>query len=145
MITQAMLAQSAAGVDPVVFERLHSRLGQLERNTRDLQEAAMSVRMMPMSFVFSRFPRVVRDVAAKLGKELTPVGAEKAGNKDALRVLLDRERVLLFKAAKAREYSLVRPTGTWAGARHSRLRLAAIGPVERASRRPSTCVGSGAT
>lgn len=70
VITQAMLAQSAAGVDPVVFERLHSRLGQLERNTRDLQEAAMSVRMMPMSFVFSRFPRVVRDVAAKLGKEV---------------------------------------------------------------------------
>jgi two-component system chemotaxis sensor kinase CheA len=70
VITQAMLAQSAAGVDPVVFERLNSRLGQLERNTRDLQEAAMSIRMMPMSFVFSRFPRVVRDVAAKLGKEV---------------------------------------------------------------------------
>lgn len=70
VITQAMLAQSASGVDPVVFERLHSRLSQLERNTRDLQEAAMSIRMMPMSFVFSRFPRVVRDVAAKLGKEV---------------------------------------------------------------------------
>ena len=70
VITQAMLAQSAAQVDPVEFERLHNGLIQLERNTRDLQEAVMSIRMMPMSVVFSRFPRVVRDVSQKLGKQV---------------------------------------------------------------------------
>jgi two-component system, chemotaxis family, sensor kinase CheA len=70
VITQAMLAQSALQIDPVEFERLHSGLIQLERNTRDLQESVMSIRMMPISVVFSRFPRVVRDVAQKLGKQV---------------------------------------------------------------------------
>jgi two-component system chemotaxis sensor kinase CheA len=70
VITQAMLAQSAAQIDPVEFERLHSGLIQLERNTRDLQESVMSIRMMPMSVVFSRFPRVVRDLSQKLGKQV---------------------------------------------------------------------------
>ena len=70
VITQAMLAQSAAQIDPVEFERLHNGLIQLERNTRDLQESVMSIRMMPMSVVFSRFPRVVRDISQKLGKQV---------------------------------------------------------------------------
>jgi two-component system chemotaxis sensor kinase CheA len=70
VITQAMLLQSATGVDPVQFERLHSGLTQLERNSRDLQEAVMSIRMMPISVVFSRFPRVVRELSQKLGKKV---------------------------------------------------------------------------
>jgi two-component system chemotaxis sensor kinase CheA len=76
VITQAMLAQTATQVDPVIYERLLNGLAQLDRNTRGLQEAVMSIRMMPISFVFSRFPRLVRDLAAKLGKqvELKTVG-----------------------------------------------------------------------
>ncbi|MCB1890224.1 MAG: chemotaxis protein CheW [Rhodocyclaceae bacterium] len=70
VITQAMLQQSASDLDPVVFERLMAGLGQLERNTRDLQESVMSIRMMPISVVFSRFPRVVRDVSRKLDKKV---------------------------------------------------------------------------
>ena len=70
VITQAMLAQTASKADPVLYEALFNGLATLERNTRDLQEASMSIRMMPMSVAFSRFPRVVRDVAAKLGKEV---------------------------------------------------------------------------
>jgi two-component system chemotaxis sensor kinase CheA len=70
VITQAMLAQSASQIDPVEFERLHNGLIQLERNTRDLQESVMSIRMMPISVVFSRFPRVVRDISQKLGKQV---------------------------------------------------------------------------
>ena len=70
VITQAMLTQTAAGIDPVAHERLLSGLSQLERNTRDLQEAVMSVRMMPIAVVFNRFPRVVRDVAGKLNKQV---------------------------------------------------------------------------
>lgn len=70
VITQAMLAQTASKADPVLYESLFNGLATIERNTRGLQEAAMSIRMMPMSVAFSRFPRVVRDVAAKLGKEV---------------------------------------------------------------------------
>ncbi len=76
VITQAMLAQTASTVDPVLYEALNNGLTQLERNTRDLQESVMSIRMMPISFVFNRFPRVVRDLASKLNKqvELVTVG-----------------------------------------------------------------------
>jgi two-component system, chemotaxis family, sensor kinase CheA len=70
VITQAMLAQTASTLDPVLHERLLSGMGQLERNARDLQEAVMSIRMMPMDYVFSRFPRMVRDLAAKLNKQI---------------------------------------------------------------------------
>jgi two-component system chemotaxis sensor kinase CheA len=47
-----------------------SGISDLERNTRHLQESVMSIRMIPMSFVFNRFPRMIRDLAAKLGKDL---------------------------------------------------------------------------
>lgn len=70
VITQAMLTQSASQLDPLILERLQSGLSQLERNTRDIQEAVMAIRMLPISFVFSRFPRVVRDMANKLGKQI---------------------------------------------------------------------------
>ncbi len=70
VITQAMLAQMAEANDSRLQERLALSLAQLDRNTRDLQEAAMSIRMMPISAVFNRFPRVVRDLSAKLGKQV---------------------------------------------------------------------------
>jgi len=70
VITQAMLFESAASMDQVLYERLSMGLTQLERNTRDLQDAVMSVRMMPINLVFSRFQRVVRDGAIKLGKRV---------------------------------------------------------------------------
>ncbi|MNU62977.1 Chemotaxis protein CheA [compost metagenome] len=70
VITQSMLTQAATVLDPVAYERFLSGLGHLERNARDLQESVMSIRMMPMDYVFSRFPRVIRDVSAKLGKQV---------------------------------------------------------------------------
>jgi len=70
VITQAMIEQRSGGLDPMVHERLLSSVSQLTRNTRELQEAVMSIRMMPMDFVFSRFPRMVRDLAGKLGKKV---------------------------------------------------------------------------
>lgn len=70
VITQAMLAQMASEVDPILHERMANGLAQLERNTRDLQDSVMSIRMMPISLVFSRFPRVVRDLAGKLNKKV---------------------------------------------------------------------------
>lgn len=70
VITQAMLAEIVSGMDAVLHERLVNGLAQLERNTRDLQDSVMSVRMMPINLVFSRFQRVVRDSAGKLNKKV---------------------------------------------------------------------------
>ncbi len=70
VITQAMLTQQAKQFDPVQYQSLLSGISDLERNTRHLQESVMSIRMIPMSFVFNRFPRMIRDLAAKLGKDL---------------------------------------------------------------------------
>lgn len=70
VITQAMIEQRIGVLDPIHHERLLNSVGQLTRNTRDLQEAVMSIRMMPMDYVFSRFPRMVRDLAGKLGKKV---------------------------------------------------------------------------
>lgn len=70
VIIQSMLAQHALGDTPQQVERLRSGLDLLDRNTRGLQEAAMAIRMMPISAVFSRFPRLARDLAQRLGKEV---------------------------------------------------------------------------
>jgi two-component system chemotaxis sensor kinase CheA len=70
VITQAMLQQLAGQLDPVHNEALLQGLSQLDRNTRVLQEAVMSTRMLPVDAVFSRFPRVVHDLAGKLGKQV---------------------------------------------------------------------------
>jgi len=70
VITQAMIEQRSSGLDPMLHQKLMQSVSQLTRNTRDLQEAVMSIRMMPMDFVFSRFPRMVRDLAGKLGKKV---------------------------------------------------------------------------
>ena len=70
VITQAMLAQNSSTLDPVANQQLMAGLADLNRNTRDLQESVMSIRMIPMSIVFSRFPRMLRDLAGKLGKKV---------------------------------------------------------------------------
>ncbi len=74
VITQAMLAQNRS--EGSMHQQLSAGLADLERNTRDLQEAVMSIRMIPMAMVFNRFPRMLRDLAGKLGKqvELVTVG-----------------------------------------------------------------------
>lgn len=70
VITQAMLAQNSKNVDTALYQQLAAGLADLERNTRDLQESVMSIRMIPMSIVFNRFPRMLRDLAGKLGKKV---------------------------------------------------------------------------
>ncbi|GLR14970.1 chemotaxis protein CheA [Chitinimonas prasina] len=70
VITHAMLIEATSHLDPGENEKLFASLALLERNTRALQESAMSIRMMPISTVFSRFPRVVRETANKLGKKV---------------------------------------------------------------------------
>lgn len=70
VITQAMLAQKSRELDNGANQPLLAGLADLDRNTRDLQEAVMSIRMIPMSVVFNRFPRMLRDLATKLGKKV---------------------------------------------------------------------------
>lgn len=70
VITQAMLAQNSQGLDTSTYQQLLAGLADLDRNTRDLQESVMSIRMIPMSTVFSRFPRMLRDLAGKLDKKI---------------------------------------------------------------------------
>ncbi|MBU9841697.1 MULTISPECIES: chemotaxis protein CheA [Rahnella] len=91
VITQSMLAQRSDLLDPVVHSDLLNSMGQLERNARDLQESVMSIRMMPMEFVFSRFPRLVRDLASKLNKqiELTLLGSSTELDKSLIERIID--------------------------------------------------------
>jgi two-component system chemotaxis sensor kinase CheA len=70
VITQSMLSQLGSSMEGPMAEQLRSGLAQLERNVRELQEGVMRVRMLPISFVFSRFPRMVRDLSHRLGKEI---------------------------------------------------------------------------
>lgn len=91
VITQAMIEQRIAALDPVHHEGLVNSVSQLTRNTRDLQESVMSIRMMPMDFVFSRFPRMVRDLATKLGKklDLVTIGATTELDKGLIERIVD--------------------------------------------------------
>lgn len=70
VITQAMLAQNSRDLQTGMHPQLLAGLADLERNTRDLQESVMAIRMIPMSTVFSRFPRLLHDLAGKLGKKV---------------------------------------------------------------------------
>jgi two-component system chemotaxis sensor kinase CheA len=70
VITQSVLSQLAAPLEGHEAEELRSALGQLERHMRNLQESVMRVRMLPISVVFNRFPRLVRDLGQRLGKKI---------------------------------------------------------------------------
>ncbi|MDT8893192.1 chemotaxis protein CheA [Halomonas sp. I1] len=70
IITQSMLDQTVSELEDVNHTGLNNGLNLLRRNARDLQEAVMSVRMVPMDYVFSRYPRLVRDLAGKLDKDV---------------------------------------------------------------------------
>ncbi|AMG66417.1 MULTISPECIES: chemotaxis protein CheA [Providencia] len=70
VIIQSMLTQHSQQLDHNEYGDLLSSIVQLERNSRALQESVMSIRMMPMDYVFSRFPRMVRDIATKLNKKI---------------------------------------------------------------------------
>lgn len=70
VITQSMLGQLGTDFDMTRVQRLQEGLAQLEHNTRELQESVMKIRMMPISFIFSRFPRLVRDVSQQLNKKI---------------------------------------------------------------------------
>ncbi|CAM3984182.1 chemotaxis protein CheA [Vreelandella rituensis] len=84
IITQSMLDQTVSdlGDQSVGNSSLQNGMSLLQRNARDLQESVMSIRMIPMEFVFSRFPRVVRDTAGKLQKDIELVTEGKSTELD---------------------------------------------------------------
>jgi two-component system, chemotaxis family, sensor kinase CheA len=70
VITQSMMSLLGKSLEGSLGEKFQTVASELERNTREIQEAVMSIRMLPVSFVFNRFPRVVRDLSSKLGKQI---------------------------------------------------------------------------
>ena len=73
VITQSMLGQVSDNIETLnqkTINRLKEGLVQLERNTREIQEDVMQIRMLPISFVFNRFPRLVHDLQTQLGKRI---------------------------------------------------------------------------
>ena len=70
VIAQSMLMQLVDDAKPPRVDRIRTGLIQLERNVRELQESVMRVRMLPIRFAFSRFPRLVHDLSARLNKQI---------------------------------------------------------------------------
>jgi two-component system chemotaxis sensor kinase CheA len=101
VITQAMLAQTGQALDPVLHQSMSTGLTDLERNTRMLQEAVMAIRMIPMAVVFNRFPRMLRDLAGKLGKqvELETIGEDTELDKGLIEKITDPLTHLVRNAA----------------------------------------------
>ncbi|MEI7447414.1 MAG: chemotaxis protein CheW, partial [Burkholderiales bacterium] len=101
VITQAMLAQTGRALDPVTHQSMATGLTDLERNTRMLQEAVMAIRMIPMAVVFNRFPRMLRDLATKLGKQvdLNTIGEDTELDKGLIEKITDPLTHLVRNAA----------------------------------------------
>lgn len=92
VITQAMLSQiGEQEITEATITSLQEGLAQLAHNTRDLQENVMRIRMLPISFVFSRFPRLVRDTSDKLNKlvELKLLGEQTELDKTVMEKISD--------------------------------------------------------
>lgn len=89
--TQAMVEQRGAQLDMDESQALVAALTQMASHTRNLQEAIMGIRMMPIDFAFSRFPRMVRDTASKLGKKvrLETSGAQTELDKTVIEKIAD--------------------------------------------------------
>jgi len=91
VITQSMLGMLGEDFDMSRVEKLNEGLSQLERHTRELQESVMQIRMLPISFTFSRFPRLVHDLSSKMGKkiELQMIGEETEVDKTVIEKIGD--------------------------------------------------------
>lgn len=121
VITQSMMNLIGKSIEGALGEKFQSVASELERNTREIQEAVMSIRMLPVSFVFNRFPRVVRDLSQKLGKsiELIIEGGETELDKGLTEKLVDPLTHLVrnsidhgIESAEVRAERGKNPTGT---------------------------------
>ncbi|MBR9970661.1 chemotaxis protein CheA [Magnetospirillum sulfuroxidans] len=70
VITQAMLGQQASGFTVESHPELIQGLQELSHHTRELQENVMAIRAQPVKALFSKAPRLVRDLSGKLSKQV---------------------------------------------------------------------------
>lgn len=71
VITNAMLTQFSSTIEETKTRNsVLERLELLERHIRDMQDSIMSIRMVPMESIYSKFPKVVRDISKKLSKKV---------------------------------------------------------------------------
>ena len=91
VITQSILSMIGDDVEGNTGEKLSGAIDELSRNIREIQEAVMSMRMIPVSFVFNRFPRLVRDLAKTLDKKIDLIieGGETEVDKSMIEKLAD--------------------------------------------------------
>jgi two-component system chemotaxis sensor kinase CheA len=117
LITQSMLCGFADGIDPNELDRLRQGLSQLARNTRELQESVMQIRMLPISFAFNRFPRIVHDLSRKLNKkvELKLTGENTELDKTVLEKISDP---LVHLVRNALDHGLETPERRSAAGKH---------------------------
>lgn len=121
VITQSMMSLLGKSLEGPMAEKFQAVANELERNTREIQEAVMSIRMLPVSFVFNRFPRVVRDLSSKLGKQIDLIieGGETELDKGLTEKLVDPLTHLVrnsidhgIESAEVRRERGKNPTGT---------------------------------
>ncbi len=121
VITQSMMNLLGKSLEGALGEKFQTVANELERNTREIQEAVMSIRMLPVSFVFNRFPRVVRDLSTKLGKQIDLIieGGETELDKGLTEKLVDPLTHLVrnsidhgIESANVRRERGKNPTGT---------------------------------
>jgi len=121
VITQSMMSLLGKSLEGPMAEKFQAVANELERNTREIQEAVMSIRMLPVSFVFNRFPRVVRDLSSKLGKQIDLIieGGETELDKGLTEKLVDPLTHLVrnsidhgIESAEVRHERGKNPTGT---------------------------------
>ena len=91
MITQSKLTQAARHFSAETVEQLQATVAVLEQHTCELQEHVLAVRMLPIGTIFSRVPRLVRDLSGTLKKKVTLqiVGEETELDKGMLDRLVD--------------------------------------------------------
>ncbi|AUW37804.1 chemotaxis protein CheA [Grimontia hollisae] len=91
VITQSMLTELSQNFSENKLERLQAGLDQLLQNTKELQESVLNIRMLPISFAFNRFPRLIRDLSSQLGKsvELVIEGEQTELDKTVLERITD--------------------------------------------------------
>jgi two-component system chemotaxis sensor kinase CheA len=108
VITQSMLSELGRAFDPSRLARLLAGLSQLERNTRELQDSIMGIRMIPISSTFNRFPRMVHDISGQLGKrvELRIAGEQTELDKTVIEKIGDP---LVHLVRNALDHGLERP------------------------------------
>jgi two-component system chemotaxis sensor kinase CheA len=108
VITQTMLSQLTTNFSFDNLSKLFAGIAQLERNTRELQESVMHIRMLPLSFAFNRLPRLVHDMGQKLEKkvELVIHGEQTEIDKTVIDRLIDP---LLHLVRNSLDHGIERP------------------------------------